>query len=265
MEFSGILELAIKAAFKAGNAIMKIYNSNNFNIEFKNDNSPLTEADKISHDIIKSILNSTEIPLLSEEGLNIPYKKRKNWNKLWVVDPIDGTKEFINRNGEFTVNIALIEDQKPVLGVVYAPALMDLYFAESEMGSYKVENVKTFHQIKNSHIIDLKKSEYPKVYTFVVSKSHMNDETQNFLDFKEKEKGKISTTPYGSSLKICKVAEGSAHCYPRFGPTMEWDTAAAHAVALYANTKVFQYETNSQLIYNKKKLLNPSFIVYKEQ
>jgi 3'(2'), 5'-bisphosphate nucleotidase len=261
MKLSKELELATVAALKAGEAIMEIYNGEDFEVEFKEDDSPLTRADKVAHEIIVSYLATHSLPILSEEGANIPYTERKNWNRFWIVDPIDGTKEFIKRNGEFTVNIALIENQKPILGVVYAPALKDLYFAEAGVGSYKKENIKSIEDTNESKHFDLSKSTYPEIFTLVVSKSHMNEQTQQFVEKKEQEFGKVETASFGSSLKICKVADGSAHCYPRFGPTMEWDTAAAHAIAYYAGCKVFENETNKNLLYNKKNLLNPYFNV----
>lgn len=260
MKLSEELELAIKAALKAGEAIMEIYNGEDFEIEFKDDDSPLTKADKVAHEIIGSYLNSY-LPILSEEGSEISYTERKNWSHFWMVDPIDGTKEFIKQNGEFTVNIALIENQKPILGVVYAPALKDLYFAEEGVGSFKMERVTSIDDIYKLERIDLSKRTYPKIYTLVVSKSHMNLETQQFVDKKEQEFGEIATASFGSSLKICKVAEGSAHCYPRYGPTMEWDTAAAHAIASISKCFVAKTDLYSTLVYNKEDLLNPNFVV----
>lgn len=257
----GKLELAISAAIEAGEVIMEIYNGEDFEVEFKGDDSPLTIADKAAHEIIATYLSSSSLPILSEEGANIPYAERKNWNRFWMVDPIDGTKEFIKRNGEFTVNIALIEDQKPILGVVYAPALKDLYFAKEGVGSFKMEGIVSIEDTHKSERIDLFKSTYPEIYTLAVSKSHMNEQTQQFVDKKEQEFGEIATASFGSSLKICKVAEGSAHCYPRFGPTMEWDTAAAHAIAVFANNSVYDINTTMNLIYNKENLLNPYFII----
>jgi 3'(2'), 5'-bisphosphate nucleotidase len=261
MKLSEELEIAIGAALKASEAIMEIYNSKDFEVELKSDNSPLTKADKGAHEIIVSYLENSSLPILSEEGSNIPYAERKNWNRFWMVDPIDGTKEFIKRNGEFTVNIALIENQKPVIGVVYAPALKDLYFAEEGVGSFKMEGIVSIENTHNSKRIDLSKSIYPEIFTMVVSKSHMNEQTQQFVDQKEQEYGEIATASFGSSLKICKVAEGSAHCYPRFGPTMEWDTAAAQAVAVYAYTSITKAHEKLTLEYNKENLLNPYFIV----
>lgn len=261
MKGSEELELAIITALKAGEAIMEIYNSQDFEVELKSDDSPLTKADKAAHEIIVSCLASSSLPILSEESSNIPFAERKNWNRFWMVDPIDGTKEFIKRNGEFTVNIALIENQKPIIGVVYAPALKDLYFAEEGAGSFKMEDILSIEDIHKSERIDLTQSTYPEIFTLVVSKSHMNEQTQQFVDEKEKEFGEIAAASFGSSLKICKVAEGSAHCYPRFGPTMEWDTAAAHAVAVYAYTSITKAHEKLTLEYNKENLLNPYFIV----
>ena len=261
MNLSEELELAINSAFRAGEAIMEIYDTEEFEVEFKGDNSPLTKADKAAHEIIVSCLRSSSLPILSEEGSDIPYAERKKWIRFWMVDPIDGTKEFIKRNGEFTVNIALIENQKPILGVVYAPTLNVLYFAEKGVGSFKIENISSIEDTYRLEPKDLTKSIYPETYTLVVSKSHMNEQTQKFVDKKEQEFGKIAKASYGSSLKICKVAEGSAHCYPRFGPTMEWDTAAAHAIAVFANNSVHEINNKFNITYNKESLLNPYFIV----
>ena len=255
------LEIAIKAALKAGEEIMAIYTSKNFEVEFKNDNSPLTKADRVSHEVINDHLSKTQYPLLSEEGASINYEVRKNWNKFWLIDPIDGTKEFIKRNGEFTVNIALIENNAPVLGVVYCPALKILYFSEKEKGSFKILDISLFEEIDDKTTHDLSKSAYPDIYTMVVSKSHMNDDTQSYVDLKEKEYGQIETASYGSSLKICKVADGSANCYPRFGPTMEWDTAAGQAVVEAAGFQMVTKNERTPLRYNKENLLNPHFIV----
>ena len=261
MELSKELELALKAALEAGRIVINIYEEDDFAVEFKPNSSPLTKADKAAHETIKSYLFTSALPILSEEGAEIPYTERKNWERFWMVDPIDGTKEFIQRNGEFTVNIALIENHSPVLGVVYAPALKDLYFAEKGLGSFKIQGIESFEALHELEAIDLTQSSYPSIYTLVVSKSHMNAETQRFVDEKKKEHGEIETASYGSSLKICKVAEGFAHCYPRFGPTMEWDTAAAHAVALCANNKVVQSDGIAQITYNKENLLNPYFLI----
>lgn len=264
MQISENLNIAIQASLLAGIEIMKIYNSDDFEVETKSDNSPLTKADKKSHDCIQRALEKTAIPILSEEGKAIPYEKRKNWECFWMIDPIDGTKEFIKRNGEFTVNIALIEGNLTTLGVVYAPALKVLYFSEKNTGSYKASNIVHYRDLDFEKVVDLNKITLPEVFTIVVSRSHMNDETAQFVNQKEKTMGAIETKSYGSSLKICKVAEGSAHCYPRFGPTMEWDTAAAHAVAKFSGCSIIESDKKTEIIYNKENLLNPYFIVERE-
>jgi len=247
----------VAVAKQAGQAIMAIYQKD-FDIEFKADESPLTEADKAAHNIIEQGLkeldskNNTDIPLLSEEGKNIPYAIRNNWEYFWMVDPVDGTKEFIKKNGEFTVNIALIHKGIPVLGVVYAPALKQMYWAKQGEGAFK-DDAK----------LPLKTAEQRESYKIVASRSHMSDETKAFIDEIATDKKK-ELIAIGSSLKICLVAEGEADIYPRLGPTMEWDTAAAHAVVLEAGGRVSVYEgeeTVSQLVYNKEDLLNPFFIV----
>ena len=242
---------------------MKIYHSDEFELDYKSDNSPLTKADIYSHKILVKNLSSTNLPILSEESKNETYQIRKSWQSFWMIDPIDGTKEFIKRNGQFTVNVALIRNNTPVLGVVYAPATKELYFAEYGFGSYKIENILHFGQLENLLHTDLSNSSQnlPKTFTLVVSKSHMNQNTEDYVNKMKKLHGLVASKSFGSSLKICKVAEGYAHCYPRFGPTMEWDTAAAHAVAIYSGCKIFSAQTLDQLYYNKENLLNPFFIV----
>ncbi|PCH83006.1 MAG: 3'(2'),5'-bisphosphate nucleotidase [Piscirickettsiaceae bacterium] len=244
-------------ARKAGEAIMEIYQKD-FEIEFKADKSPLTEADKAAHNIIEAGLknldqkNNTSIPLMSEEGKNIPFEARKDWEYYWLVDPVDGTKEFIKKNGEFTVNIALIHNGIPVLGVVYAPALDEMYWAKQNEGAYK-----------DGQSLPLKKPAERETYKIVASRSHMSDETKKFIDAIETNKEK-ELVSIGSSLKICLVAEGAVDVYPRIAPTMEWDTAAAHAVVLEAGMDMKAYENGSvldQLTYNKQNLLNPFFVV----
>ena len=266
MNYSENLTIALYASMAAGKKIMEIYNSSNFTVELKQDDSPLTKADKESHKILTEILGSSNLPILSEEGNNNLYKERKSWQSFWMIDPIDGTKEFIKRNGEFTVNVAFIQNNSPVLGVVYAPVTKELYFAEHSLGAIKIENVSNFDQLEYSHHIDLSRSDQhlPTTFTMVVSKSHMNEETEDYVHKMKKEHGSVFSKSFGSSLKICKVAEGHAHCYPRFGPTMEWDTAAAHAIATYAGCKMFSAESFETLSYNKENLLNPFFIVSRD-
>ncbi|MDT0690795.1 3'(2'),5'-bisphosphate nucleotidase CysQ [Salegentibacter sp. F188] len=261
-----LLETAIQASIEAGKRIMEIYKNEDFEIVAKEDDSPLTKADLASHNIIMSYLEQLEIPILSEEGKDLSYKNRKDWSKLWIVDPIDGTKEFIKRNGEFTVNIALVEDQKPVLGVIYVPALEELYFAAKGVGSYKVDKITEFSGVQEllKTAIKLPITFERGNYTVVASKSHLSSETKEYINSLENEHGKVDTISVGSSLKLCMVAEGKADCYPRFAPTMEWDTAAGQAICTYAGKKVIDYETKEEMLYNRENLLNNWFLVVDE-
>lgn len=232
-------------AYKAGLAIMEVYESEEFEVKKKADNSPLTKADKISHKIIKKGLEELypDIPVLSEEGAAIDFKKRKEWKKFWLVDPLDGTKEFINRNGEFTVNIALIENNKPAAGVIYVPVQKILYYTH---------NGFSFRQDKDGTRIKLQvDKDKSKGLTAVKSRSHASEAEEKF--FSENEI--TAAIMKGSSLKFCMVAEGRAHVYYRHGPTMEWDTGAGHAIAEGAGARVTGLE------YNKKVLKNGSFCV----
>ena len=240
----------VAVAKEAGDAIMKIYHKD-FTVAYKDDKSPLTEADTKSNEIICSALTNLypHIPILSEENKAAPYSERKAWEWFWLIDPIDGTKEFIKKNGEFTVNIALIHRNAPVLGVVYAPALGDMYQAKKGEGAYKNKQKLPLH-INNA----------PEKKLFVVaSKSHLSDETQAFIDALESES--IEQISKGSSLKLCMVAEGEADIYPRLAPTMEWDTAAADAVVREAGKMTYQFENMEPVVYNKENLLNPWFVV----
>jgi len=238
-------------AIKAGDAIMVVYNSDDFNVELKNDDSPLTRADIAANEVIVAALTklTPDIPILSEESAKAPYETRKEWTKFWLVDPLDGTKEFIKRNGEFTVNIALIEDGKPILGVVYAPVLKHTYSGAEGLGAFKHEEDNQAKEIK---VADHRNQKL-KV---VASRSHAGPDLQAFLD----NLGDYDVISMGSSLKLCLVAEGKAHLYPRLGPTMEWDTAAAHAVVNAAGGQVTNLD-KEPLQYNKANLLNSYFMV----
>ena len=260
---NNLLEIAIKASLVAGKRIMEIYNNEDFEVDFKTDNSPLTKADLASHKIIMDFLKDTNIPVLSEEGKDLSYEERKQWSELWIVDPIDGTKEFIKRNGEFTVNIALVKDQVPVLGVIYVPALQELYFAEKEVGSYKLEGITAFLGMEEiaKTATKLPQTTNNKPYTVVASKSHLSPETEEYIASLEKDHGKVETISKGSSLKLCMVAEGVAQQYPRFAPTMEWDTAAGQAICMYAGKTVLDYTTKKAMLYNRENLLNNWFLV----
>ena len=247
----------ISIAKNAGNEIMKVY-SKDFSVETKNDSSPLTEADKKSNEVILVELKKMypEIPFISEENKLTLYEERKKWKRFWLIDPLDGTKEFIKKNGEFTVNIALIEEGVPVVGVVYVPAQRKTYYGAKGIGSFKSENGNAPVEIKNLQHYSTK----DKVVV-VGSRSHLSEETLQFVENLKVSGKEVEFLSSGSSLKFCLVAEGAADVYPRFGPTMEWDTAAAQAVAVYAGKKVINYETRHSLIYNKENLLNPWFIV----
>ena len=256
---------AIRAAIDAGKEIMAVYNSE-IKVELKYDNSPLTEADERANNVINSFLETTPYPIISEENKQINFEDRKTWATCWVVDPLDGTKEFIKRNGEFTVNIALVENGKPTLGVIYAPFLKVLYVGEVK----KKEPFKVFVDYsKDFTIEDVKKNFKPigpdnsfkNSVKVVGSRSHMNKETEEFIEKLNKTGYDTSIVSKGSSLKFCLVAEGAANVYPRFAPTMEWDTAAGQAICNAVGIDVISQETNKPLEYNKENLLNPWFLV----
>jgi 3'(2'), 5'-bisphosphate nucleotidase len=278
MDLKPYILKSIQAAIAAGNAINQVYHTEDFGVEYKSDKSPLTLADQKSHEIIMNVLTEFDFPILSEEGKDTPFAQRKDWEHFWVVDPLDGTKEFIKRNGEFTVNIALIKNSRPVLGTIFVPDRNTLYFAGQDLGAYKLEDgpfnqmlitqadskedVRDFlNQIIGQSIklpvIDPQRA----VLTIVGSRSHKTAELEAYVEEKRKTHGEVEFISAGSSLKICLVAEGRADVYPRLGPTMEWDTAAGQAIAEYAGASVYQYDTSKPLIYNKEDLHNPWFIV----
>ncbi len=260
-----LINTAIQAAIKAGKEILSIYNDpqSDFSIERKADNSPLTIADKASHRIINELLQDTNLPLLSEEGKQISYAERKNWESFWLVDPLDGTKEFIKRNDEFTVNIALITNGKPEMGVIYVPVTGTLYVGITGTGTWKLENVtdSVNFEILQQSGEKLTGSIPHETYTVIGSRSHRNEETNQYIDKLREKHPQLEIISRGSSLKICQVAEGLADEYPRFGPTMEWDTAAGHAIANAAGKKLWLTDYSQELNYNKENLLNPYFIV----
>lgn len=256
------LLIALRAALAAGKEILDVY-SRLVIVELKEDRSPLTEADKRSHNCIMQSLAETGLPVLSEEGRSIPYAERKDWKQFWMVDPLDGTKEFIKHNGEFTVNIALIDQQQAVMGIVYAPVTRMLYFNVPGVGSYRLQNFSATGDDLHTFIAQCEKLPATKSekYTVVASRSHMSPETAAFISELKKVHGEVELISKGSSLKLCLVAEGSANVYPRFAPTMEWDTAAGHAVVTGMGKQVINPHTNLPLSYNKEDLLNPWFIV----
>jgi len=258
-----LLNIAITAALEAGKVILEIYKSDDFEVEVKGDNSPLTRADTASHNVIMSYLEPTGIPVLSEEGRDITYQERKDWKQLWIVDPIDGTKEFIKRNGEFTVNIALIENQKPIIGVIFVPVTGELYFSSKELGAFKVkvdlDNFDVETLISNGNKLPLQRED--NTFTIVASRSHMSAETEEYVQQMRDIHGDVKLISKGSSLKLCMVAEGTANCYPRFAPTMEWDTAAGQAICEHAGFEVIDWDTKKNMLYNREELLNNWFLV----
>ncbi|WP_457786667.1 3'(2'),5'-bisphosphate nucleotidase CysQ [Geobacillus sp. Geo 8.1] len=257
----------LKISLDAGKEILQVY-ENDFNVESKEDDSPLTLADKKSHETIVKGLSSLypNIPVLSEEGKSIPYETRKEWNYFWLVDPLDGTKEFIKKNGEFTVNIALIEAGKPVVGVIYAPVLDTAYFAKKSVGSFKLANASTVEiqddvELVNASVRLPLETKKEKI-SVVASRSHLSPETEEYIHKIKEKYGEVDITSAGSSLKFCLVAEGKADVYPRFAPTMEWDTAAGQAIVEQAGGIVVKID-REPLAYNKENLLNPWFVVEK--
>ncbi len=261
-----LLKNAISAAIKAGKAILDIYETGDFGVELKSDDSPLTLADKAAHSIIEQNLLQTGIPVLSEEGKHEDYEVRKDWMQLWVVDPLDGTKEFVKKSGEFTVNIALVENNYPKYGVVFVPASGVLYYGGQLILSYKLQLADNWRSI-NSDLLDFSNSEKLPLekgtgsLKVVASVSHLSKETEEFVSLLNKEYGQTEFMSVGSSIKICKVADGSADVYPRLGPTMEWDTAAGQAVAEGAGKLFINWKTKERFDYNRKTLLNDWFVV----
>lgn len=262
------LNLAIIAALRGGDEILKIYNDPNsdFGIERKADNSPLTIADRMAHRTIVDTLSESGIYALSEEGQVDGFDVRSALDELWIIDPLDGTKEFIKRNGEFTVNVAFVRGGVPVLGVVYLPVKRVLYFAQQGVGSFRLDDIGVDNALDGVDSYLSASSRLPleqthRKYTIVASRSHLSDETTAFIEAQRERYGEVECISSGSSIKIALVAEGSADVYPRFAPTMEWDTAAGDAVARYAGAEVVRHEDESPLIYNKPNLLNPWFIV----
>ena len=268
------LQTAIVSAVKAGQAILEVYNSADMGIEKKADDSPLTLADRRAHTIIKADISGFGIPVLSEEGRDIPFAERKQWPRMWIVDPLDGTKEFIKRNGEFTVNIALVEGGAPTMGVIYVPVTDALYFADRERGAFKIDAFQQsgvgerppggnggMESIMNDAVRMPLQREKGRPFTIMGSRSHATPELDAYVETMRQKHGQVAFISSGSSLKICLVAEGRADIYPRLGPTMEWDTAAGQAIAVASGAQVVRHDDGGALAYNKENLLNPWFIV----
>lgn len=269
MNYHQLLHQTIIAAVLAGKEILEVYDTK-FDVEYKDDNSPLTLADKKASDKIMEELKQFNIPVLSEEGEHDSFETRKNWNKLWIVDPLDGTKEFVKRNGEFTVNIALVEENKPTLGVIYSPVFKDIYFAAKGIGSFKIDRknfssfISTIKEVSLETLLSISQK-LPvltdrKNYVVVASRSHMSSETHVHIEKLKTQHAQVEIVSTGSSIKMCWVAEGIADEYPRFGPTMEWDTAAGQAILQEANASLIDFETKQPMLYNRENLLNNWFI-----
>jgi 3'(2'), 5'-bisphosphate nucleotidase len=251
-----LLRVAEYAALEAGKAIMEVYCSGAFGTEMKPGQSPVTKADRIANTIIMEHLGKTNLPILSEEGAEISFSKRKSWEYFWLTDPLDGTKEFIIQNGEFTVNIALINRERPAAGVIYSPCTGALYSGSGETGVYKMEKdeLTRFPPLaERNRLENLMQREH---ITIAVSRSHLNEETKHFISrFKN-----VKLHSAGSSLKFLMLLENQADIYPRLGTTMEWDTAAAHAILNASNRGIYNQNLSAELSYNKPDLRNPFFI-----
>lgn len=273
MNYPELLQQAIVAAVLAGNEILEVYDTN-FNVEYKEDNSPLTLADKKASARIVQELQRFDIPVLSEEGEEISYEMRKAWKTLWIVDPLDGTKEFVKRNGEFTVNIALVEDHLPTIGVIYSPVFKDLYFAAKGLGAFKIDRHDFMDMVENiartpldELYVAAKKlpiASSRKNYVVVASRSHMSTETYQHIEALKLQHEQVDIVTSGSSIKMCLVAEGVADEYPRFGPTMEWDTAAGQALLQESGASLIDFETSEPMRYNRLDLLNTWFIAKRD-
>ncbi len=262
MRLKDIYKIAIIAAIEAGKEIMEIYDNEDFQVESKNDNSPLTIADKRANDIIIKHLVPTGIPIISEENKQLDFSERKAWEKCWIVDPLDGTKEFIKRNGEFTVNIALIENQKSIFGVIYVPASRELFYGDVVEGKSFKGILQEDNNFSEGFIQEIKPSSGGQKIRVVGSRTHMSQETLDYIDELKRIYNKdIEVVSKGSSLKFCLVAEGKAEVYPRFAPTMEWDTAAGQAICEAVGLKVIDYDSQQPVRYNRENLLNNYFLV----
>lgn len=255
----------INASIDAGLEILEIYNSDDFGVSYKEGDMPLTRADLAANTIIQKVLEPTNIPIISEENKAIDFSVRKEWDKCWIVDPLDGTKEFIKRNGDFTVNIALIERGRPIFGVIYVPVSQELYIGDVNANkSFLAKTTQAYASFEelSQNYKEIHPSNDGDVLKIVGSKSHMNEQTQQFVDdLKEKSQKEVEIVSRGSSLKFCLVASGQAQMYPRFAPTMEWDTAAGQAICEAVGLKVIDQTTNTSLVYNREDLLNPHFLV----
>ncbi len=264
---------AFVSAYQASLAIIEVYQKG-VDVEIKDDGSPITIADRRSNDIIIKALSTTPYPVISEEQEIPPYPERKNWNYYWLVDPLDGTKEFVNRNGEFTVNIALIKDQTPVWGIIIVPVLQTAYFSTPFTGARKLPNLNFMNKMNHQNLsledimehsqqlISCKSLEDSASSVVLISKSHHNPKTIDILNLPKEKRDKTELVSKGSSLKFCVMAEGLAHYHPRRNKTWEWDIAAGHAILVAAGGALISYPSNQEFLYNKQNLINGGFIAF---
>ena len=262
-----LISTAVRAAMCAGSEIMDVYCEPSFDVEYKSDNSPLTKADIRANAVITAVLRETDLPILSEEGVHLPYEERQLWKRFWLTDPLDGTSEFVAKTGDFCVNIALIENTEPIVGVIYSPVNDTVWFGAMGLGAYKIEEAtkviddfsfETFLSVA----IKLPYRNTGDEFVFVASRSNLNTATKQFIDTVSSEYTKTRIAHIGSALKFTFLADGLADLYPRFAPTSEWDTAAGHALLKSMGGDVFQEDTNIPLVYNKADLDNPGFVAF---
>lgn len=266
MEF--LLPRACNAAIRAGAAIMEIYDRvGDYDVMLKEDKSPLTLADREAHSVIRSYLAPTRIPLLSEEGREMLYEERREWDIFWMVDPLDGTKEFIKRNGEFTVNIALMVGKRPALGIIYVPFLEKLYFADMDTGTFLINDMAadpgaefTLKELTAVARMLPLTDKANKPIRVAISRSHNTDETFWMIDILKRKFPDLEVIQQGSSYKFCLLAEGAVDCYIRTSNTYEWDTAAGEAILEAAGGRILTLPDKEPMEYNQMTLLNPHFV-----
>lgn len=260
-----LISKAVYAAMAAGAEILDVYCQQQVEVDYKADKSPVTKADIRAHAAIVKILEPTEIPILSEEGVHLPYAHRKLWKMLWVIDPLDGTNEFVAKSDDFCVNIALVENGAPVMGVLYSPVRDTVWFGAIDIGAYKIERATNAiddfsFESMISLAISLPYRNTGDEFVFVASRSNLNAETKAYIDKISTQHTQTRIAHVGSALKFTLLAEGLANLYPRFATTSEWDTAAGHAILRAIGGEVFQNESSKPLEYNKECLDNPGFI-----
>ncbi len=260
MDYNTLIKKGIEAALAGGNEILNIYKSQNLGVEIKKDNSPVTLADKHSSKAILDVLYTTGIPIICEEEKIPPYEVRSKWEYLWMIDPLDGTKEFIKQNGEFCVCIGYIEDNNPILGIIYIPTTQEIFYGGKDIGSFKMmkNQFKPDFKVENGTKLFKKQANNPLIVTG--SRSHGSEETELYFNQLKAKHPKLTFLKVGSAIKFCRLAEGKVDLYPRFQLCMEWDTAAGHAIINGIGKEVFYVNKKTPLVYNKEDLYSPYFI-----